>query len=248
MLFRSFDEKTAKGYMDFFKEMPSECFVDSFRAPLKENRLKSATDGTLEKNVCDILAQKSGSVWLIIGDPATLARAIVITQVIKKVNPQRTVNLIIEKHHRWKVVPIDDIKIYFDNVFFVPRIFYSLRPAKILKAIKTSFEISKFPIKREDIIIQILGHDFTFNCFTSYFRNNLQIFVLRHETFSMLYEERKYSKPTFRTRPGVIFFSFILEPILGLERTWFLEDTRRIHNIYRYLRPVNDIFHYLWLL
>ena len=247
MAIKVFDEKTAQGYKEFFKEMPPECFIDSFNAPLKENRIRFSSDKTFEENIKNILTQKNGPVWLIIGDPATLARVIVMTWVIKKIDPQRIVNLIIEKHHRWGVVPIDEVRIYFDNLFFVPRIFYSLRPIKIAKAIKAAFRIRKFPIKPEDIVIQILGHDFAFNCFTSYFRNNLQVFILRRETFEMLYEERNYDKSIFRTRPGAKFFSFILEPVLGLERTWFLEDTRRVHNVYRYLRPVNDIFDYIWL-
>ncbi len=157
------------------------------------------------------------------------------------------VNLVAVRHHRWDVIPTEDIEEYFDNIFFVPRIFYSLRPRKIYKAIKAARAIKKFPINPDDIILEVPGLGFAADCFTSYFRNNIRVVMLSQDVFKISCEEQKYSRTIFRTRPGATFFNLIVEPILGLERTRWLEDKRRIFNVDRYARSMNDVFDYVWI-
>ena len=242
----AFDPETRKGKNKVLKDMPPEFFIDSFEQPLKENKKKFNDDGALEKCIRDVFFQKRGRVWLFLGGTADLANAAAITMLIKKINPGRAVDLIIVMHNRWSVVPMDDIRGYFDNIFTLPRIFYSLRPVKIFRAIKTARTIKKFPIQPNDIILEIQGLGFAADCFTSYFPKSTRVAIISGEVFDISCEEQRYSRDIFRTRPGATFFNLILEPILGIERTQWLEDRRRIYNVDRYVRPINDIFDYVW--
>lgn len=243
------DPKAIQGYREVaFANLPEECFINDLSRPLRENKKRFVDNGIMEKHVRDLLSQKSGRVWLLIADPGNLANSIAIRMLIKKIDPGRIVNLIVSRHHRWGIVATDDFRIHFDNVFFFPRIFYSLSPIKILRAIKSALEIKRFPIQPEEIIMEGPGMDFFSNCFASYFKKSMRIFIMPKVAFSVACEDQKYSRSIFRTRLGAKFFNLILEPMLKIERTRFFEDRRRIHNVYRYLRPINDIFDYVWII
>ncbi len=242
----SFASETLKGKIEAFSGMPSEFFINSFDQPLRENRRNIGSDTTMEERLCDIFSQKQGPVWLLT-DVSALVDAIAIATLIKKLEPEKTVNLISGKHNRWNLIPTEDVTVYFDNTFFVPRVFYSLRPARIWESIKYALKVKKIPIKQDDVILHIPGLGFGSSCFVSYFRKSMHVNMLTRDTFSISCEKQTYSKNLFRTRPGAIFFSIILEPLLGVERTFYLEDKRRIFNVSRYVRPINDIFNYVWI-
>ncbi len=243
----TFDIKTRQGENEAFQKMPPSCFIDDLSQPLKENK-KKFIDGSMgEQHIREVFIKKSGSVWILLSDTGTLAAVVALTALIRKIDPERMVNLVAVRHHRWDVIPTEDIEEYFDNIFFVPRIFYSLRPRKIYKAIKAARAIKKFPINPDDIILEVPGLGFAADCFTSYFRNNIRVVMLSQDVFKISCEEQKYSRTIFRTRPGATFFNLIVEPILGLERTRWLEDKRRIFNVDRYARSMNDVFDYVWI-
>jgi hypothetical protein len=242
------DPKIYEGQKKVVIGMPSEFFIDNLSQSLKENKKKFDDNRVLEKNISDILEKNKGRVWMLLGDTAALADTIATVLLIKKYDPGRLVNLIIIKHHRWVAIPQEDIREYFDNIFYVPRISYSLRPAKIWRALGAALKIKKFDIKVEDIIIEVPGLGFAADCFASYFNKNLRVALIYKDVFNISCEEQRYSRDDFRTRPGSLFFNFILEPLLRLEPYLWLEDKRRLFNVDRYRRPMNDIFDYIWII
>jgi len=243
----SFDPQTLEGFREFNKDMPPDFFINSFSQPLKENRRTIAHSAELERCISSIFTKKNGSVWFQITDPGNLADILAIVAQIRKIDPKRKVNLVIIKHHRWRVIPTNDFREYFDEVVFLLRVFYSLRPGKLFRAIQTARVIKKFPIQSEDIIIDSPGLGFAAACFASYFQKNIKIALMQNDTFRVLSGQRSYGRDLFRTRPGARFFNLILEPLLGIERSIFIEDRRRIFNAGGYLRPINDIFDHIWV-
>ncbi|MDP3954709.1 MAG: hypothetical protein Q8Q06_04865 [bacterium] len=245
-LFRNaIDEPTFSGFKKYFSKIPKECFINSFSQVLKENRKNINNDGTLEKNMREIFLKKDGDVWLSIADTSAIVDILTVASLAKKINPSRNINLIIADHHRWATVPIEDIKEYFDKIIIVPRAFRSMRPARIIKAVKAARMIKKLSLKPEDIIIG--SGSFATNCLASYFPSNIKVFLTSRDSFSLICEGRVFSGSNFRTRPGFIFFSRVVEPLLGVERAIFLEHKQRVHNVGRFTRPINDIFDYVWV-
>ena len=243
---KSFDPETILGFREFNKDMPPEFFIDDLSQPIKENKKSFDDGGLLKKSVEKIISQKSGDIWILFEDPGNIAQAAVIARIIKTIDPVRRVRTTIVRHHRWSVVPSENLKEFFDEIKFVPKIRHSMRPAKIWRAIKAALEIKKFPVKPDDIIIGIPGLGFSANCFFSYFPNNLKVAMLSQDTMDC-FEEKIYSRADFRTRPGALLFSFIVEPMLGLERDFFLEGKQRIFNAGSYVRSINDIYDYVWV-
>lgn len=243
----AFDQKTKDGYLEIFGKMPPEFFIGDFSQPLKENRKKPENDGSLEANLRTLFDRGRGNVWLMFVDPCLLPSVVALTTIMKKIAPERTVNVVIPRHNRWNVVPLADITGYFDTVTFVPRVFYSLRPKKIFKAIKTAFMIKKMSIRPDDIIVELAGLSFAENCFASYFRDTTRVAIIEPSTFNLSCGEQVFSSSVFRTRPGATFFNWVLEPLLGIEPIKYLEHTKRIYNVFRYTRPMNDIFDYVWI-
>ena len=243
----SFDSRTFKGFREFNKDMPPEFFINNFSQPIKENKRLFDDGGLLKGSIQKILSQKTGTVWILFEDPGNISQAAVTARIIKTIEPGRPVKAIIIKHHRWEIVPIEDIKDFFDEIRFIPKIRQSMRPAKILRTIKAALEIRRFPIELNDIIIGIPGLGFSANCFFSYFSKNFKIAMFAQDTFDTWFEERIYSRADFRTRPGALLFSLIVEPLLGLERDFFLEGKQRIFNVGRYAHPINDIYDYVWV-
>ncbi len=243
---KSFDPVTFDGKKKAMSNMPEVFFINDFRQTLVENRKKYGGHSIMEGNLRKIFSQKNGKMWFVLGGTADLANAIAISTLSKKIDPNRKNNLIVVNHHRWKVVPLGDLKLFFENIYFVPRVFYSLRPNKIIKAIRAALEIKKFDIRPEDIILSIPGLGFADDCFASFFKQSINVAIIGSDVFEISTGEQNYSNKMFRGRLGARFFNLFLEPLLGIERTVWLEDKRRIFNVDRYSRPMNDIFDYIW--
>ncbi|MEK7151730.1 MAG: hypothetical protein AAB784_03400 [Patescibacteria group bacterium] len=243
----AFDPETFKDKKEILKEMPPEFFIDSFTQPLKENKKVYNSDGLLQETFRKILSQKSGNAWILFEDPGNIAQAAVVARIIKIIDPTRRVKATIVRHHRWSVVPVEEIKEFFDEVRFIPRIRDSMRPLRIWRGIKAALEIKRFPIKPDDILVSIPGLGFSANCFFSYFPKNLKIVMLLQHTLDVCFKEVTYSRAHYRTRLGSLLFNFIVIPLFGLERSFFLEGKRRVFNVGRYSRPINDIYDYVWV-
>lgn len=238
----------AKGYLAYFENLPTSAYIDSFNTALKENKIIPEGDKRLEERCRDLCREKSGNIWFIAGDPSLLADIISQAELFRLIAPERKINLIVVRHHRWDAVPMNLVQRHFDDIRICPRIFYSLRPARLLRAVKTALSIRSFPIKSEDIIVGYGSATFVENCVVSYFKKCAKISVLPKLSVEISYGREAYSRETYRSRLAPYFFNYFLEPMLGLERTRYLEDLTFIGNVLRYRRPINDVYNYVFLL
>ncbi|MBI4160776.1 MAG: hypothetical protein HY506_02605 [Candidatus Yanofskybacteria bacterium] len=243
----SLDPRTVLGFRELFSVLPAECFINNFSQPLRENKKPSAISREFEKQIQSVVAGRHGTVWMLIGDPNALPYAKVVDASVKKYNPDMSMHLVISWHHRWETMPMDEVKQLFDSVSFIPRPFYSLRPEKLLRAWRTARQIQSWPVGREDIIVSRLGLAFTDDCFASYFSHIQRIALMPKDFFDLACGEQRLDTERYRRRLGAIFFNRVMEPVLGIKRTHYFEDKRRIANVYRYQRPLNDIFDHVWV-
>src|SRR3989338_9410979 len=108
------DRETAKGYVEYFKNMPDNFFINDLRSELIENKKMPIEDSFLEEELSELFNKDKGKIWFTIGDPNYLVNILVLARLVRKVNPNKKINLVIMKHHRWNVMNPDDFKYYFD--------------------------------------------------------------------------------------------------------------------------------------
>lgn len=242
------DQRTLQGFRELLSMLPDECFIRNFSQPLQENRKEMNSDGVvLDEQIRTLVTGRRGTVWMLIGDPNALPYAKVIDMLVRKHNPEMLLHLVVSWHHRWKTMPIDEVEKLFNSVSFIPRLFYSLRPEKLLRAWQAARLIRAWPIGKEDVIISRLGLAFTDDCFASYFPYVSRIALMPKDFFDLACGRQTLDTEWYRRRLGAVFFNCIIEPLLNIERTEYFEDKRRIVNIYRYMRPLNDVFDTVWV-
>ena len=246
-IFPALDPRTIQGFRELFSMLPAKCFIQDFSQPLRENRKEMNFDKALDEQIRTLIAGRHGTVWMLIGDPNSLPYAKVIDMLVKKHNPNMSMRLVISLHHRWGTMPMDEVKKLFDYVLFIPRVFYSLRPDKLLRAWRAARLIRAWPVGKEDVIISRLGLAFTDDCFVSYFPRTPRVALMPKDFFDLACGEQNLNVERYRRRLGAIFFNRVVEPLLGIERTKYFEDKRSIAHIYRYARPLNDIFDAVWV-
>lgn len=255
-LFKSaFGKPTFESLEDYFQGFPDTFFIDDLSRPLKENKITLVRDEKLESDMKEMLEEKEGEIWFNIVEPALALVAVSLAKLIKNISPQRKIHLLISKQHRWNAVNIKDIESVFDEIRFLPRVYYSLRPSKVWEAVRQAIKIKNLGIKKEDIIISFLNFpNFSFveNCLVSYFNKNKRIAFTSEINFNLLYAlnfSDFFAEVDFKTKPANVFFNKILEPLLGLNKTIFLQyGDGRVFNITRYEKPLNDIFDRVYVL
>lgn len=231
------------GYDDAFKKMPPKFFISDLNRPVQENKKVLIRDQSLRDNFSKILDKKRGTAWFVLGDPGLLVLTISVASLIRQISPGRKMGLIIEKHHRWGIMDMNEVGKYFDDIKIFPRLFYSLRPGKVWKQFKDALVIRKLKIVPDDILIGTTVTSFVENCFMSYFKRSYKICLVSEEAFGVCFGPKDTS--FFRThisRRAAIFSNLILEPFLGLHRTIYREDLGAVANFSRYQQPVNDIY------
>ena len=242
---------TTEGFRRYLSVLPPECFIDDLSQPLrmvKDNKNNEDKSKDLERRIQRLVANRNGVAWMLVGDVNLLPHAKVMDEFIKKSNPEMQVQVVMPRHHRIETLPVNEIKSLFPNVQFIPRSFYSLRPRKVLHAWRTARLIRGWPIGKDDVIIAQYGLSFTDDCFASYFKHNHRVALMPKDFFRLASEEQKIDADRYRRRPGALFFNRVLEPLLGIERTEFFEEKSRSGwPIYRYSRPLNDIFDEVWV-
>lgn len=248
-LFKNALDVTAfDGYRVRFESMPADSFIFDLGGGLKENKKILPSDPELVGNLSKILSEKKGMAWFMIGDPGLLTLSLALAGLIRNISSGRKFGLIIEKHHRWEGMNINEVSEYFDEVVIYPRLFYSLRPVKIWNQLKTAIAISKFKISEDDILFGLSYTSFIENCFVSYFPKNFKIAVFLKDAFKMCYGPKdEDSFKRYFSRRAAVFANAVLQPLLGLNKTIFLEDPARIANFDRYQRPVNDVYDQIYV-
>ena len=77
----------------------------------------------------------------------------------------------------------------------------------------------------------------------SYFPKNYKIALISDEAFGVCFSPKDPSFfQTHFSRRAATLSNLILEPLLGLHRTFYLEDIGRVANFGRYQEPVNEIY------
>ena len=235
-----------EGNREYYKRLPNEFFISDLDHKPEPNYLTIPTmpDPLLQSNLIQLLAgQSSGTVWFILGDPGSLTSVILLARFVKSLVPSLATGLIIEKHHRWKMMDLDAVEKFFDRTLIYPRWLASVRPWRVWKQIKTAWALRHAPIARNDILVYLNYTSFVENCLLSYFSANRKIAFIKKETLEFCYgvKEPDFFQIYF-SRVGHHFYQKIVQPLLRLYPTVFLEDPVRVANFDRYLMPVNDLY------
>src|SRR3989344_3756740 len=243
------DEQTSldlTGFQILSQKEVAEFFIDKFSASPKTNKLNipQQPDAVLRENLLVLLKDRPAqTIWFILGDPGSLTSVILLARFIKELAPQAAIGLIIERHHRWQVMNLAEVKTFFDHMLVYPRWLPSLRPNKIWAQLKTAWALRRAPIAPNDIIFGFNYTAFVENCLLTYFPSNLKVAFVKKETLEFCYgsKEKAFFQNYF-SRIGHRFYARVIQPILGLYPTVFLEDPVRVANFDRYLMPINDLY------
>ena len=245
-----FRDATKKGYREYFSPLPEESLISDLNGGFKTYVIKPALDEVLYSNMNKIFKNNSGKVFFIADTPGVLAEIIALSSLIKKISSKIKVGLVICWHHRWNVMNMDDLKIYFDSINIFPRTFYSLRPRKILKSFKISRAIKRFPIKPGDTLIGMTHTSWPEVCFISYHKQAKRLAFLSQVSFDTVYGNKskdmlaniKYRKPSASR-----FYNLFLEPMLGLYRTIYMDDPGKVMNFRSYQKPIGSVYDQVYL-
>jgi len=237
---------------DMFFRMPASFFIGDLNDRPLDNAPVLKADDLLEGDLKKILNNNKGTVWLNISATEYVVLMVALAKLIKKTDPSRKVALIVSRHRRWNIINLDDIRDHFDEIVIMPRVYYTLRPRRLLTAIRTSWKIRRFPIAPQDIFISASQVEFVENCFVSYHKKNIRIGLVMNRDFHTHYSQDSLAyirNDDFRFSKGSWFFNRIFEPILGLNRSVFMyyEQGEGIY-ITRYQKPINTVFDRVYLL
>ena len=213
----------------YFQEMPTSCFIENLEQKPLENKITPSEDQELINDLVRIFADQRGKIWLIITDTRFFVTAIALASLFKKIKPEKKIGLIVSKHHRWDIVRLGEFKKYFDEIIVLPRLFYSLRPKRLWEAIKTSFRIKRFKIGLEDVIVSFGYCEFVENCFMSHHQDKFKIAFMPYLAQQTYFKADPLSSfgfgdERFSFTKASFFYNKILEPLLGIYRTIYLES------------------------
>jgi|SRR3989338_2239496 len=215
----AFNKDIASFYKSYLAEMPESFFISDLNRPLEENKIRPQKDDVLQERLANALNLHQGTVWFTVVDPGFWLILIAFSKLIKNISPGRKTGLLIMRHERWSLIPPETLKEHFDELVFFPKVVYTLRPANLLNALKTVIAVKKFRIKKGDILCGIDPVNFLANCFSSYFKNNLNVAVTTRQIFDFTYHfEPPLVLSDFEIRRTAFFFNKIIEPLLGLHR------------------------------
>ncbi|HEY4495894.1 MAG TPA: hypothetical protein VJC04_00860 [Candidatus Paceibacterota bacterium] len=235
---------------DYFDQLPSSFFINDYQQALIENHKILKPDPVSEGHLAhDLTGHKN--VWFIVGDPGMLLIYISFVNLIRKNFPDKQINLIQPRHHRWLKVRETDYRSYFDQIVSFPRGLYSLRPRRFIDILKTILAIKKFKLDPRDVLLLFANTNLVENCFLSYFPNK-KIAVQFKDYFEINYglkESEILKGEKLKARFTAKIFNTIMEPLLGLYRSIYLEygDGRMI-NLVRFIKPATKIYDRIYLL
>ncbi|OGN10637.1 MAG: hypothetical protein A3J46_05520 [Candidatus Yanofskybacteria bacterium RIFCSPHIGHO2_02_FULL_41_11] len=240
-----FGEKLFESIDDCYTGLPDKFFIRDFGQRLTAYDISVKVDPVLGGFLMDLLVKNKGDIWFIVSATEFIVILVSLANFIKKFDPKRKIKLVISRHHRWDLISLDNIKPYFDEIIFLPRVFYSLKIGKILQAVKVWKEIAGLKVGQGDVIISGSQVEFVENCFISRFKNNSRVGMLMKRDFYTNYDSNNslFSKnERFKFSRASWFFNKILEPVLGLKKSLFLLYSPGCTAITRYQEPVNRIF------
>jgi len=250
-LHEAFDTETRAAFRDYFTGLPEAVFIRDFEQLLQENKMSLRPDPALEQGLRDALTKKSGTVWFISNDPKLAVVKIALARLIRSLDPSRTINFVLIRHRRWAAIDLNDMEPSFDRIFIFPRIFFSIRPVRLIKSFMAAFRVRRMPIKNDDIIVSS-AFDFIENCFLSYFPETAKLKFVESIIYNYNYSPKTlgtFKNEDFSPTRGSRFYNGFFEPLLGLHRTVFMYYKEgNILNVNRYVRPINEIYDRIFVL
>ncbi|OGN40462.1 MAG: hypothetical protein A2606_01720 [Candidatus Yanofskybacteria bacterium RIFOXYD1_FULL_42_10] len=230
---------------NYLKGLPENFFINNFETPLVENKLQLNEDAPTKIIFEDILTEHGGPIWFIVQENRYLLTILGLKKIIKTLFPERKVNFIISKHHRWSDDKLKHLRSQFDKVISIPRVFYSLKPLRLISALTISRKIKKIKLESGSILIGLAHHDFVENCFMSYNRDKFKLAILPESVWRLNFktEDLGFDTNKFAFNKASFFFNHFLEPVLGLNRTRFMHHEKG-SNMYfiRLHKPIEDIY------
>lgn len=244
-------EASYEAFEDFFRDMPNNFFINDLDKPLADNKQVFGEDRILKSRIKEMLENQKGKIWFVVAEPALIIAIASLAVMIKKLELARQIGLIISRRHRWGMVDIENFKCYFDTIDVFPRIFYTLRPNRLLRAAGVALRVKKFKINSDDVIIGFAHDSLLENCFISYFPRNKKIALFSNVYFDLMYNGRYsdfFARSNFKRKFTDIFWNLFLEPLLGINKTLVLEyGDGRVFNIVRYQKPINELYDEVYL-
>lgn len=236
------------GYKSYFAGLPESFFIKSFDQPVfTRPPILKETDQTLFLRIHQSLGDAK-TVWLVVPDPSIVVKAMILAQQLGKISPGLKMFLIKMNSRRWSIVHRGDyIFDVFDRVVDLSqqRVRYSVRPHQVMAAVRAASAFKKLPIIPGDAIISFATMLFGENCILSYFPMTKKIALIENRWYDFTYGggSKEFQEANFSTSWGVRFFNYILEPLLGLYRTLFLEyEGCNVINRFRYIETLEKIY------
>lgn len=242
--------KDTGGARDYYDQLPESFFINDYSEKLYENKKTLRPDPVSEAHLLKDL-EGERDVWLVAGDPGMLVIYVSFAQLIRKHFPGKKVNMILIRHHRWSRVKESHYKDYFDSIVTFPRGLYSFRPRKFIEIIRTIRAVKNFELDPKDTLLLFANTNVVENCLLSFFPNK-KIAIQYKSYFETNYELRELKVlrgEKARIRPTIAIFSWLIEPLLGLHRSVYIEYADgKIVNIVRYILPASKIYDRIYLL
>lgn len=244
----SISDEAILAYHSYFHGLPENFFITSYDTPppVQNHKGVLGEKSGMEKIIKSVGDSKT--VWILATDPALALRGAILGKYIKEKDNTKKIGLLLISGNRWANIKEGQhlFKI-FEEVVELPnkRIWYSARPQKILAAIKASRDIKKIPLKEDDALVSFSHLLFEENCILSYFPKLNKILFIESRWYFFIYEEqfKQLPKEGFNGSWGALFFNYILEPILRLNRTIFKElRDGKVLNIFRYRKDLNEVY------
>jgi hypothetical protein len=251
-LFESIYGKAFESVKDCFLKMPESFFINDLSADLIDCKVSLGTDKRFENEIKKINGNKKRDFWFVVSASEFVMVLVAISRMLKSITFDTKIHLIIWQHHRWEKIDADFLNQYFDEIIYIPRVYYSVKPKKLWGSLKITSAVKKLKIKRDDIIISGSQVEFLENCIISYFKNNFRIGLLLNRDIWMNYDFSNTvmsNNINFRFSKGSLFYNKIWEPLLGLNKSLYLNYAfGNFFQIVRYQKPVNDIFNQVFVL
>lgn len=217
---------TNKIFVDnYLRGLPGIFFVDSLETPPSPQNTQVAQNSLqVPQWLENALTEHKGPIWFTIQEDRYILVAESLVTMIRRFWPERKMHIIVSKHHRWSEDQMKRLEAQFDSVTAFGRVFYSLRPNKILRALYTAIQVRRIAIDEDSIIIGIAHHDFIENCVVSYNRSCFKVAVLPESVWRLNFktEHLGFDTSTFVFDKAGIFYNMFFEPLLGLSRTMFI--------------------------
>ena len=133
----------------------------------------------------------------------------------------------------------------FDKIFSVPYVWYSARPRGLWHYIKLLVKSAQVPVAKEDAVISFNHAIPAENAVFSYRKPRVRVLFVESRWFHFTYEDgwKKLPRKNFRRLPGHLLYQYVLQPLVGLYSTVFLQyRDGKVLDYYRYKAPLEQVY------